>query len=486
VESCRELVSGVRAIVVHYHGMVAACITIEPNVPAARVSVAMTKNTDTDQSTVVPLHIGPIWLQPGVTKGHVGTLWVGCFFGIALMTFIGVSQPYILTEHLRIPFDQQGQLAGNLSFFNELVVLALVGTVGAMSDKLGRKAVYSAGFVLMGAGYFLYPLATTPEQLIVFRMIFAAGAACNTAMLSAVANHYPQDKSRGRLLAACFMLNGLGLVLVLRPMSGLPEWFSAQGVDPIWAGRYSLWIITGLCLTVATVLAIGLKPGSPSQVSKREGILATARIGLQAARKPRIALAYVAAFVSRGDLAVVSTFFTLWLVQEGIGRGMSTAEALGRATLFYVVIQAFALPWAAISGYLLDRMNRILGLIIAMFLAAIGYFSLAVIDDPLGMEMYLGAALVGMGEMNANLAAMSLIGQEAPERGRGAVIGVYSFCGALGILTVAKVGGYLFDNWSPIGPFMFVAVGNCLVFALAIFVYWLDRQQSESSAVAGE
>ncbi len=172
---------------------------------------------------------------------------------------------------------------------------------------------------------------------------------------------------------------------------------------------------------------------------------------------------------------MVSTFFTLWLVQEGIRQGMGTAEALGRATLFYVVIQAFALPWAAISGYMLDRINRVIGLVVAMFLAAIGYFSLAIINNPLGTEMYFAAALVGMGEMNANLAAMSLIGQEAPERGRGAVIGVYSFFGALGILTVAKVGGYLFDNWAPIGPFMFVAVGNVVVFVLAAIVLMIDK-----------
>ena len=58
----------------------------------------------------------------------------------------------------------------------------------------------------------------------------------------------------------------------------------------------------------------------------------------------------------------------------------------------------------------------------------------------------------------------------APERGRGAVLGMWSWFGAVGILTVALVGGYLFDNVSRVGPFMFVASANLalLIWALVL------------------
>jgi len=315
--------------------------------------------------------------------------------------------------------------------------------------------------------------------LFLFRMVFASGAAFNIVMLPAVANDYPQEGSRAKMLATCFIFNGLGLVVLLALMRGLPVRFSDLGIDPVWVGRYWLWVMTGICLFVATVLALTLKPGAPRQLSKREPLLATFRIGIKAARNGRIALAYAAAMVSRGDLSVMSTFFTLWLTQAGIEQGLPTAEAARTALTFYLVVQGATLPWAPIAGWVLDRVDRLYGLAAAMAIAGIGYASLWFLDNPIGNGMYICAALIGMGEMTANLAATSLIGKEAPERGRGAVLGMWSFCGAFGILTVAVVGGYLFDNVARVGPFIFVAAANV---ALLVWTLRLIGRRSDERA----
>ena len=95
---------------------------------------------------------------------------------------------------------------------------------------------------------------------------------------------------------------------------------------------------------------------------KRDPFLATVKIGIGAAKRLRIALAYTAAVVSRGDLAVLSTFFVLWLTQEGIKAGMSTVEANGLGIKFYIAIQGFALLWLPVFGWLLDRIDRVTGL----------------------------------------------------------------------------------------------------------------------------
>lgn len=50
-----------------------------------------------------------------------------------------------------------------------------------------------------------------------------------------------------------------------------------------------------------------------------------------AARDPGIALACGACFVARGNLAIVGTFFTLWLANYGtVELGMSRAEAIAK------------------------------------------------------------------------------------------------------------------------------------------------------------
>lgn len=406
------------------------------------------------------LRLGPIRLVPGVSAKNLATLFFASFFGIASMSFINFSQPYVFTELLQIPLEEQGTLAGRLTFLQELVLLALLAPMGALSDKFGRKPLYISAFVLLGLAYFLYPLAGTLFMLFIFRMVFAAGAAGNIVMLPSVANDYSQETCRAKMIAGCFIFNGLGLVLILAALRNVPVRLQEAGIDPVTTGQYWLWMMTGICLVVAVVIAIGLKPGAPQQLSKREPLLATFKIGLSAARNPRIALAYAAAGVSRGDLSVMSSFFSLWLFQVGIDQGLAPAAAQAKAGTFYIIVQAFALPGAPFAGFLLDRIDRVKGLVVAMCIAAIGYFSLGLVDNPIGNEMYFAAALVGLGEIFANLSATSLIGKEAPERGRGAVLGMWSWCGALGILIVALVGGYLFDNVSRVGPFMFVASAN--------------------------
>ncbi|MGI9331414.1 MAG: MFS transporter [Gammaproteobacteria bacterium] len=421
-------------------------------------------------------------MQPGVRPKHLFALYFASFFGIASMSFMNTSQPYIMTEILNIPLSEQGNLSGDLVTAQEIALLCMLAFVGPLSDKFGRKPIYVAAFLLLGLAYFLYPLAATLMMLFSFRMVFAAGVAANQIMLPAVANDYTQEHCRAKMIASCFIFNGLGLVILIGFLRSLPVTFTDSGIDPVTAGRYWLWTMTGFCLLVAVVLAIFLKPGAPRQLEKREPVMSTLRVGLKAGRSGRILLAYAAAGVSRGDLAVMSTFFTLWLTQVGMEQGMSTAEAAKTALLFYVIVQGFALPAAPIAGYILDRIDRVAGLAIAMMLGFVGYGSLFFLENPLGQGMYICAALIGMAEMFANLSATSLIGKEAPERGRGAVLGMWSWFGALGILIVAQVGGYLFDNVSRIGPFMFVAGANLTLFIFAMFLIARGRRNSPPTA----
>ncbi len=145
-----------------------------------------------------------------ISKGNMLTLLFGSFFGIAMMGFVNASQPYLFSEVLNIPPEDQAPLAGHLTFLSEIVVIATIGIIGAMSDKIGRKPIWGGAFLVFCIGYFLYPLASSVEQLTYVRMFFAIGLAMNTAMLPSVINDYAVDESRGRMIASCFMLNGLG------------------------------------------------------------------------------------------------------------------------------------------------------------------------------------------------------------------------------------------------------------------------------------
>ncbi|MBL8643699.1 MAG: MFS transporter [Rhodospirillaceae bacterium] len=416
------------------------------------------------------LKIGPVRFMPGISRMNALTLYYAGFFSIASTVFLSFVQPFIFTEILNIPQEDQGKLAGNLVFFSELVILSLIGVAGVASDKIGRRPVYVFGFAMLAVGYILYPLATSETELIAYRMIFALGVVGATSMLATVQADYPDERDRGKLVGMMGFLQAVGVIVVILTLSKLPQKLTSGGMTPAAAGETALWLFAGICLFNAGVLRFGLKGGVPSAITTRESFLPTLKRGLKAAENPRVALSYVAAMVSRGDLSTVSTFFSLWVMQVGISKGMSSAEALKASGLFFVIVTIAATVWAPVVGILCDRMNRVSALCMAMALATCGYLIAGFLPDPTSAAMYPAAVLLGMAEVNAVLAAQTLIGQEAPKDGRGAVIGVFGVCGGIGILIAGKLGGYLFDEWRPSAPFILMGIANFSLLLLALLV----------------
>jgi len=428
------------------------------------------------------LRIGPWAFVPGVSRGHFGALLGASFFTIGIMTLVGNLQPYLFNAVLHVPRGEQGSLGGALASFNELVFLAVASLVGAASDKVGRRPIYAVGFLVMAAAYVLYPLADEPTDLYLYRALFAVGAACVSAMLAAIIADYALEQSRGRLVGICFFLNGIGVATLVVFGGRLPRMVESLGVAPEQAARCAYWSVAALCLLPLLIVAFGLQPGAPARVEKKQPVLATLRIGLAAARDPRVLLAYLSAMVSRGDLAVLSTFFLLWLTQYGMGQGLSAAEALAAGTKFFGIAQVVATLWALVVIFFIDRFDRVLALALAMVMASASYITIGMVEDPLGPGMYAAAAFMGVGEMSGILASQSLVGQVAAEKGRGAIIGVFSMFGAAGILLATSLGGWLFDAWKPSAPYLLVGIADGALAVVALGL-WLATRRSRTPAV---
>ncbi len=428
-------------------------------------------NTDDDSQK-----LGPIWLAPGISPLNALTfLFVG-LIGICMMAYINFAQPYLFSVNLSVPEDQRGRLAGRLVFWSETVLILLAGVIGALSDRIGRRTVTTIGFLVIGIGYALYPFANSVTQLFLFRTVFAIGSAIILTMLFAIMADYPQNRSRGKLAAAIAMMSGLGIMSIVYMVGDLPVRFVQGGVSELQAGRYTFLTVAGICILSAGIVAVGLKGGRPAGMSNQYPLLEFIRIGLRATRNPKIALAFGSSFAARADMIVVGTFFALWLEQVGTGIGLTSGEALARVATLYIVLLGSALVWAPFLSYLTDRLTRGNAVVFGVTLATAGFMSIGFITDPLSSIMFPATVLLGIGQSSAIVTCEALIGEEAPAENRGAIMGIFSLSGGVGVLAISLGSGALYDQWSPAGPFVLMGSCNLLILIWALAVQRSSKQ----------
>ncbi|HQW08675.1 MAG TPA: MFS transporter [Steroidobacteraceae bacterium] len=416
--------------------------------------------------------LGLIWLADDVTRGNALTFLYAAFFSVCLLSFLSFMQPFVLDAHLGIPRSQQGRATFLLGTAQEIAMLLLVGPFGALADKLGRRVLYTLGLVWVGVGYILYPLADSLLQLVATRFFFAVGAAMIGTAMATVLADTPRDRSRGLLVAATGVLQGLGVMFGVLVLSKLPLRFESLGHSDDMAGRYTLWIGAALCFVTAAVCWLGLHRGTPGGIAhRRESLLQLLGTGLRTARaNRRLALGYLASFVARGDMVVIGTFFSLWLMQVGVSQGMTRPAAMAKAGMMYGVAQLAGLAWGLFFGWLMDRLDRVTLIALAMGLAALGYSIVGLSHDPFAPGMMPKMILLGAGELSCILAVQALLGQQAPSNLRGSVMGLAAFTSALGVLFATSLGGWLFDHWRAGGPFVMIAIVNAFVMLAALWV----------------
>ncbi len=413
---------------------------------------------------------GPLWLAPGVTRLNVMANFYASFVVIGMLTGMSFLGGYILTEHLHIPQPQQGEITGNLGFWVEVVIMLLVNPFGILSDRIGRRTVLIIGILFIGMGYALYPFATSVPELLFYRCIFGVGAAATSSMIAALMNDYPAEQSRGKMIGFSSLMNVLGVMFIALGLGQLPPILQAQGMDAITAGRTVFVLAAILCLLSAVLFRAGLKAGTPVSVRDRASVGVLLGSGMRAILNPRIALSYACAFTARADVVIKGLFLSLWAIHDGREWGLSPGEAMARFGLVLGIMQAIGVVWQPIFGWLMDRVNRVTAVIIALMFASTGYLSMGLITSPLDFAMLPAFAVLTIGTSSAMMASTALIGQEAPVSERGAIIAMNGLFGSFGIMVFTKGGGIWFDTIGPWAPFVIIGVVQILLLLVAALV----------------
>ena len=416
------------------------------------------------------LRWGPIDLAPGISRLNASAFMFASFITIGFMIFINIGNTYVLNENLGIAKEEQGAVTGLLLVVNEIILLVFMPLAGILSDRIGRRTVMVGGMLIMALGYVFYPLATTTEELVIYRCIFAVGVAGAIGMLGTITQDYPQESSRGKMLGISGVLIVLGTLFVADVFRRLPSILQDRGYDGVTAGVYTFWLAAACVTLSCIILRLGLKGGTPAAKADRPPLMVLISSGIRHARNPRVALAYGSAFVGRSDMVILGSFTVLWGTLAGIDQGMDAADAVRSGTLLFIWASFAALFWSYFMGLIIDRCNRVTAVAIGSGLAAIGYLSMGFIDNPLDPAVLPLFLLLGVGQISCFTAAQALIGQEAPLKERGSVLGAFGLCGAVGIMLATGIGGWLFDSWMRSGPFVLVGAANVLLILLAILV----------------
>jgi len=411
-------------------------------------------------------------LQPGISALNAVVFLYSAFATIGLLTFVSTGTALILNANFGVPIDEQGAITGDLVIVTEIVQLLIFGTVGVLADRIGRRELFAVGIFIMGLGYLLYPYAESIPELIVYRAIYALGLGASTGMLGTILADYPQDQSRGKMVALAGVFNGTGVICVTVVFGRLvPPMLIEAGYDAITTSHIVHGIVFAACTISSLIYWVGLQKGAPASKEEQLPFRKLLVSGFtEAKRNPRIALSYAAGFVARGDLVVLGTFIVLWGTIAGVAQGMDPAIAAARGAGIFGIASGAALAWLILLGSFMDRFNRVSGAIFCMGVAALGYSSMWLVDDPLSKSAIPFLAFLGVGQISAFFGATTLISQEAPKLSRAAVIGAFNMCGAIGIFVASGLGGRLFDIVGPAAPFGLVGFLNFLVMLLAIVV----------------
>lgn len=431
--------------------------------------------TSAERAAPTPRRFAGILLAPGYLPRHALVYLYAAFVTVGLLAFISFFQAYLLNVHIRLPDAIQGRTLSALNVANELVALALVAPFGALADKIGRRGVYSFGFLWLAAGFLLYPLARTVPQLTGCALFFSVGVAAIGTMLGTVLADTPAESSRGRMVGVAGFCQGLGAAALVLALGRLPKWLQDSGVDELRAGTITLWLAAAACAVSAIVVFAGLHRGTPSESAATMPLRRIVGEGMRAARaNRRIWFAYLLQFGSFGDRVVLGTFLTLRLQQGWLENGFTMADAADRARWPFVAAMIAGLVTALAVGVLLDRVDRVRIGTAAMALAAIAYLLCGFADDPTeGVFIMVVAVVLGVGQIAAIIAGQTLLGQEAPRAVRGAVFGLAGICASAAILFTNGFGGWLYDSVSKGGPFFLLAAVN---FAIFLFGWRLSRR----------
>ncbi|KAI8910929.1 major facilitator superfamily domain-containing protein [Gorgonomyces haynaldii] len=410
--------------------------------------------------------------------------------------FIDSSQAFLLKENLGIKPDDFGSATALVATTSEITIILACGLWGLLSDLSGRHITFSLGFALMALGLFLYPTATSLGLLLLYRVIFALGAANCSTMLTACLGDVILEDDRGKGAGLSGLTSGAGALIGLFVFLPLPVKIGVKA---------TFYIVGGIGIVFALLTFFGLyrwikwshlESDEDKQFSWKkyfENAWEATKDGITI-KDPLVYLGYFTSFVARADSTAITLFIPLWTYHYYLETGKCVGnvespdfkdlcrDAYVKASILSGIAQTFALIAAPFYGFVSDRIKRPIIVSFSGLCCGLGYLLSGLSKNPTEGIDFFYVVLIGVGEIGLIISAITLATHKnVPDGSRGGIAGVNSLCGGFGILFISLAGGTLFDSWFAGAPFIILAILNFLlaVVSMLVFVFAKPLQSSE-------
>ncbi|MCI0393452.1 MAG: MFS transporter [Chloroflexi bacterium] len=347
-----------------------------------------------------------------------------------------------------------------------LALTTLLLSIGRLADMVGKKAIYTAGFVVFTIGSVLCGLAPDIHWLIGFRVVQAVGAAMILALGLAITTESFPPQERGKALGVTGAIISVGIVVgpvlggllldalswhwiffVNLPVGIIGTWMAIQFLPDLrpaggqrfdYLGAATLLIsLLALLLALTIGQSLGFGSGTTLALFAASAVSLAAFIAIEwRARQPMIDLRLFAnslfsvnlvtgfiTFVAVAGVIILIPFY----LQNVLGYNQKQV-----GFLLAVVPVGLGLS-APVAGALSDRLGTRPITVAGLLVLFIGYYALSTLDEDTSVAGYLLRFMpVGLGMGIFQSPNNSAIMGAAPPQRLGVVSGVLAITRTLG------------------------------------------------------
>ncbi len=375
---------------------------------------------------------------------------------VVAANFLAVAARMSLVTFLGIYFVQKAGIdiaTVGLAFLCENLARGLLAPMfGALSDRIGRRALLLASAILTAAVLPCFLLVRDPVTLVLWSLALGTTGAINMPVSSALLLDLAPAERRQSVLALNYTVMSVAYTLGVMPAGYVAE----RGYGLLAAMSAAGYIL------VAALYAIALRGSLPRE--KRPAGSGMVRDTLAAFLDRRFALFAAIAFVFPLSMGMVVTVSPLFGADRGLGEGYIGLVLGGNS----ILVAALALPVAS----RIEPMGpfRVLGAAAAIVALAHACYGLI---PGAAAALLVGTVVFSFGEVVFSSAVPTAVARLAPEGRRGAYQGSWTLIASLSMGSALVVSGLISKSAGWQGAWVTLAA----VVAFAAVLLFLLRER---------